>query len=57
MEFFHSALYKNKKKKPAKAKERTKKIKEEKEWLLKGCPSAKAGNLVTLPTDMMPEVN
>ncbi|KAK2532078.1 shugoshin 2-like protein [Columba livia] len=57
MEFFHSALYKNKKKKTAKAKERTKKIKEEKEWLLKGCPSAKAGNLVTPSTDMMPEVN
>ncbi|XP_032866829.2 shugoshin 2 isoform X2 [Tyto alba] len=37
MEFLNSPVYKVKKKRTAKAKEMTKKIKEDKEWLHKGC--------------------
>ncbi|CAN0209336.1 unnamed protein product [Bubo scandiacus] len=55
-EFLHSPVYKTKKKKTAKAKEMTKKIKEEKEWLPEGCPCAKAGELVKMGRDMEPEV-
>ncbi|KAM6200137.1 uncharacterized protein WM294_005683 [Sarcoramphus papa] len=56
MEFLHSPLYKAKKKKAAKAKEMTKKIKKEKEWLPEGCPRAEAGKLITMERDMEPEV-
>ncbi|XP_075367938.1 uncharacterized protein LOC142414512 isoform X1 [Mycteria americana] len=55
-EFLHSPLYKTKMKKTAKAKEMTKKIQEEKEWLPEGCPSAKAGKLIIMGRDMEPEV-
>ncbi|KAM6333070.1 shugoshin 2 [Podargus strigoides] len=40
--FLHSPVYKTKKKKT------TKKIKKEKEWCPEGCPSAKAGKLITM---------
>ncbi|XP_010126803.1 PREDICTED: uncharacterized protein LOC104475436 [Chlamydotis macqueenii] len=56
MEFLHSHLCKTKKIKKAKAKQITKKIKEEKEWVSEGCPNAKAGQLVTTGRDTEPEV-
>ncbi|KAM7096922.1 uncharacterized protein J5F26_009641 isoform 1-T1 [Ciconia maguari] len=55
-EFLHSPLYKTKMKKTAKAEEMTEKIQEEKEWLPEGCPSTKAGKLITMGRDMEPEV-
>ncbi|XP_054686786.1 shugoshin 2 isoform X2 [Grus americana] len=55
MGFLQSSLYKTKKK-TAKAKEMTKKIKKEEEWLPEGCPTAKASKLVTMGKDMEPEV-
>uniref|UniRef100_A0A8C8B3B8 Shugoshin C-terminal domain-containing protein n=1 Tax=Otus sunia TaxID=257818 RepID=A0A8C8B3B8_9STRI len=55
-EFLRSPVYKTKKKKTAKAKEMTKKIKEEKEWLPEGCPCAKADELLKMGRDMKPEV-
>lgn len=55
MSFLQSSLYKTKKK-TAKAKEMTKKIKKEEEWLPEGCPTAKASKLVTMGKDMEPEV-
>ncbi|XP_074001903.1 shugoshin 2 [Numenius arquata] len=54
MQFFHSSPCK---KKTAKAKEMTKRIKEEKEWFPEGCPSAKTDKLITMGRDMEPEVN
>ncbi|XP_052647256.1 shugoshin 2-like [Harpia harpyja] len=55
-EFLYSPHCKTRKKKTAKAKEMTKKIKEEKEWLPEGCPSAEAGKLITMGRDIKPEV-
>ncbi|XP_014809576.1 PREDICTED: uncharacterized protein LOC106895013 isoform X2 [Calidris pugnax] len=52
MQFFHSSC----KKKTAKAKEMTKRIKKEKEWFPEGCPSAKTDKLITTGKDMEPEV-
>ncbi|XP_056206192.1 uncharacterized protein LOC130154277 isoform X3 [Falco biarmicus] len=52
MEFFYSPLKKPKKTTTC---QMTKKIKEEKVWLPEGCPSAKAGKLVTTARDMESE--
>lgn len=55
-DFLYSPHCKTRKKKTAKAKEMTKNIKEEKEWLPEGCPSAEAGKLMTRGRDIKPEV-
>ncbi|XP_064307842.1 shugoshin 2 [Phalacrocorax carbo] len=46
MEFLYSPVHRTKKTVTAQAKRMTKNIKEEKEWLPEGCPSAKAGKLI-----------